>query len=149
MFLPSRLHPKIGVLNRYIGVMDSGKIKVRGLEVRKRDSPRFVYNAQTDMINVLANANNAKELYGQIPEAIKVLREYRQYLLDGKVPLSELVVSKHMSKEPKRYRQQVSQVIVAKQLAPMVSKCRREPNTRFSTPATGISVTSAGLRRRS
>lgn len=131
MFLPSRLHPKIGVLNRYLGVMDSGKIKVRGLEVRKRDSPRFVYNAQTDMINVLANANNAKELYGQIPEAIKVLREYRQYLLDGKVPLSELVVSKHMSKEPKRYRQQVSQVIVAKQLAPHGFEVQAGTNTAF------------------
>ncbi|NLF88359.1 hypothetical protein GX563_05990 [Candidatus Bathyarchaeota archaeon] len=117
MFLPSRLHSHVSVLNRYLGVMDSGKIKVRGLEVRKRDTPRYIYNAQTDMINTLAEAANTAELYRQTPEAIKVLRTYRQLLLDGDVPLSDLMISKHMSKEPRRYRQQVSQVIVAQQLA--------------------------------
>jgi DNA polymerase elongation subunit (family B) len=117
MFLPSRLHPRVSVLNRYLGVMDGGKIKVRGLEVRKRDTPSFVYDAQTDMINVFAKANNSAELYQRIPEAISVLRSYRQRLLDGDVPLSDLIVTKHMSKQPRQYRQQVSQVIAAQQLA--------------------------------
>jgi DNA polymerase elongation subunit (family B) len=31
-FLPSKMHPRIGVLNRYYGVMENGKIKVRGIE---------------------------------------------------------------------------------------------------------------------
>ena len=51
-----------GVLNRYFGVMDSGKVKVRGLEVRRRDTPKFVYDAQTEMINVLSCANNVRNL---------------------------------------------------------------------------------------
>src|SRR4030042_2799193 len=34
VFLPSKMHPRIGVLNRYYGVMENGKIKARGLEVR-------------------------------------------------------------------------------------------------------------------
>lgn len=117
MFLPSRMHPSVSVLNRYLGVMDGGKIKVRGLEVRKRDTPRFVYDAQTDMIKVFAKADNSAELYQRIPEAIRVLRKYRQRLLDGDVPLSDLIVTKHMSKHPRHYRQQVSQVIAAQQLA--------------------------------
>ena len=50
VFLPSKMHPNIGVLNRYYGVMESGKLKVRGIEVRKHDTPRFVYNAQMEMI---------------------------------------------------------------------------------------------------
>jgi DNA polymerase-2 len=131
MFLPSRLHPRVSVLNRYLGVMESGKIKVRGLEVRKRDTSCFVYNAQTDMINILSKANNTAELYRQIPEAIKVLRLYRQRLLDGEVPLSDLMVSKHMSKEPGRYRQQVSQVIVAQQLARHGVDVQAGTNTEF------------------
>lgn len=116
-FLPSRLHPHVSVLNRYLGVMDSGRIKVRGLEVRRRDTPGYIFNAQTDMINILAKANNSTELYQHIPKALQVLKEYRQRLLNGQVPLSDLVVTKHMSKQPKHYKQQVSQVIVAKQLA--------------------------------
>jgi DNA polymerase elongation subunit (family B) len=39
VFLPSKVHPRIGVLNRYYGVMENGKIKVRGIEVRRRDTP--------------------------------------------------------------------------------------------------------------
>ena len=43
-----KFNPNIGVLNRYYGVMESGKLKVRGLEVRRRDTPRFVYDAQME-----------------------------------------------------------------------------------------------------
>ena len=100
-FLPSRLHPHVSVLNRYLGVMDSGKIKVRGLEVRRRDTPHYIFDAQTEMINTLAKADNTPELYRQIPEALKVLRTYRQRLLAGEIPLSDLIVTKHMSKQPK------------------------------------------------
>ncbi|MEM2108824.1 MAG: DNA polymerase domain-containing protein, partial [Candidatus Bathyarchaeia archaeon] len=46
VFLPSKLHPRLGVLNRYYGVMEDGRIKVRGIELRRRDTPRFIYNAQ-------------------------------------------------------------------------------------------------------
>jgi DNA polymerase elongation subunit (family B) len=116
-FLPSRLHPRVSVLNRYLGVMDTGKIKVRGLEVRKRDTPGYIFDCQTDMIDALAKADNTVELYGRIPEALEVLRLYRQRLLDGDIPLSDLVVTKHMSRQPRQYRQQVSQVIAAQQLA--------------------------------
>jgi DNA polymerase I len=131
MFLPSSLHPRVSVLNRYLGVMDNGKIKVRGLEIRKSDTSGFVFNAQTDMINTLAKANNSTELYQRIPEALKVLRGYRQRLLDGDVSLSELIITKHMSKEPKHYRQQVSQVIVAKQLARHGVDVQAGTNTEF------------------
>ena len=56
VFLPSKTHPRIGVLNRYYGVMEDGKIKIRGLEIRRRDTPRFVFDAQTEMINTLADS---------------------------------------------------------------------------------------------
>lgn len=68
------------------------------------------------MINALKPANNSAELYQRIPEALNVLKIYRQRLLSGEVPLSDLIVTKHMSKQPKNYRQQVSQVIAAQQL---------------------------------
>ena len=115
-FLPSKMHPRIGVLNRYYGVMENGKIKVRGLEVRRRDTPRFVFEAQTEMINALAKANNVAELHTQIPDALDIVKAYRQKLLDGDVELWELIITKHMSKSPDRYKQRVSQVIAAEQL---------------------------------
>jgi DNA polymerase I len=116
VFLPSKMHPNIGVLNRYYGVMESGKLKVRGLEVRKHDTPRFVYNAQMEMINVFSSANNSCEFMQKIPRAFEVVRAYRQKLLDGDVPIGDLIISKHLSKNPKHYKQHVSQVIAAEQL---------------------------------
>lgn len=116
VFLPSKTHPRIGVLNRYYGVMEDGKIKVRGLEIRRRDTPRFVFDAQTEMINTLATANNTVELRKKIPLALEIVRTYRQKLLDGEVPVEDLIITKRMSRKPERYRQHVSQVIAAEQL---------------------------------
>ncbi|HYB68267.1 MAG TPA: DNA polymerase domain-containing protein [Candidatus Acidoferrales bacterium] len=116
VFLPSRMHPNVGVLNRYYGVMESGRIKVRGLEVRRRDTPQFVHDAQTRMLEVLAEAKNAKEFLEKIPEALKVLRGFREKLLAGDVSVWDLIITKHLSKDPKTYKQMVSQVIAAKQL---------------------------------
>jgi DNA polymerase-2 len=116
VFLPSTLHPHVSVLNRYFGVMDNGKVKVRGLEVRRSDTPRFIYNLQMDMISVLASANNAVEFTQRIPDALKVVKDYREKLIRGEVPVWDLIITKHLSKNPKHYRQHVSQLIAAEQL---------------------------------
>jgi DNA polymerase elongation subunit (family B) len=116
VFLPSRMHPNVGVLNRYYGAMETGKIKVRGLEVRRRDTPPFISNAQTRMLEVLAEARNSRQFVERIPDALKVLRDYRQKLLAGEIPVWDMIITKHLSKDPGSYRQMVSQVIAAKQL---------------------------------
>lgn len=130
-FLPSRMHPRIGVLNRYYGVMENDKIKVRGLEVRRRDTPRFIFDAQTEMINTLASANNTAELHNKIPQALEIVKEYRRRLLDNEVALWDLIVTKHMSKNPKNYKQHVSQVIAAEQLIKEGAEIHAGNNIRF------------------
>ena len=131
VFLPSRMHPNIGVLNRYYGVMESGKIKVRGIEVRRRDTPKFIFDVQTEMIQALSTANDAKELYQKIPEALAVVKQYRQKLLNGEVPIWDLIITKHLSKRPDRYRQQVSQVIAAQQLGREGEEVHAGGNVKF------------------
>jgi DNA polymerase elongation subunit (family B) len=131
VFLPSKMHPNIGVLNRYYGVMENGKVKARGIEVRRRDTPRFVYDAQTDMINVLASADNPKEFFERIPEALQVVKNYRNRLLNGDVSIWDLIVTKHLSKNPKRYKQRVSQVVAAEQLMKEGAQVHAGKNIRF------------------
>jgi DNA polymerase elongation subunit (family B) len=131
VFLPSKVHPRIGVLNRYYGVMENGKVKVRGIEVRRRDTPRFVYDAQMEMINTLAKANSARQFLERIPEALKVVKAYRQRLLSGDVPVWDLIVTKHLSKNPKKYKQRVSQVIAAEQLMREGAEIHAGKNVRF------------------
>ena len=131
VFLPSKVHPNVGVLNRYYGVMENGKIKARGLEVRRRDTPQFVNDAQTEMLQVLAQAKSPREFVEKIPEALRVLRVYRKRLLDGEVSVWDLIITKHLSKNPKEYKQMVSQVIAAKQLMKEGAEVSAGKNVRF------------------
>ena len=131
VFLPSKTHPNIGVLNRYYGAMENGRIKVRGIEVRRRDTPRFVYNAQAEMIKILATANNSKQFMEKISATLKVVKKYRQKLLDGDVPIWDLIITKHLSKHPRRYKQRISQVIAAEQLMKEGAEVHAGKNIRF------------------
>jgi DNA polymerase I len=116
VFLPSKTHPNVPVLNRYYGVKEDGGIKVRGLEVRRRDTPKFIYDAQMEMIKALASADDSKCFVEKIPDALKVVKEYRKKLLNGEVPVWDLIVTKRLSKDLDNYTQKVSQVIAGEQL---------------------------------
>lgn len=116
VFLPSKTHAGVPVLNRYYGVFDSGKIKVRGIEARRADTPKFIRDAQMDMIRVLAKARNSKEFMERIPEALNVLRDYAKRLGEGKVQAIDLLIAKRLSMHPDSYAHDVLQAIAAKQL---------------------------------
>lgn len=116
VFLPSKTHPNVPVLNRYYGAKEDGSVKVRGLEVRRRDTPKFVYDAQMEMIKALASADDSKGFVEKIPDALKVVKDYRRKLLDGAVPVWDLIVTKRLSKDLENDTQKVSQVIAGEQL---------------------------------
>ncbi|MFA5364665.1 MAG: DNA polymerase domain-containing protein [Candidatus Bathyarchaeia archaeon] len=116
VFLPSKTHPNVPVLNRYYGVKDDGTAKVRGIEVRRLDTPKFICDAQMDMINALEPANNSKEFFEKIPDALNVVKQYRKKLLDGDVPIWDLVITKRLSKEVGDYSHNISQMIAGEQL---------------------------------
>jgi DNA polymerase elongation subunit (family B) len=116
VFLPSKIHPNIPVLNRYYGVKENGSLKIRGLEVRRRDTPKFIYDAQMEMLKVLASAGDSESFVKKIPHSLKVIEKYRRKLLANEVPVWDLIVSKRLSKELEKYIQNVNQKIAAEQL---------------------------------
>ena len=116
VFLPSKTHPNVPVLNRYYGAKSDGTVKARGLEVRRRDTPKFVCDAQMEMIKALSSADDSKQFVEKIPNALEVVKEYRKNLLNGEVPIWDLIVTKRLSKELEDYTQKVSQMIAGEQL---------------------------------
>jgi DNA polymerase elongation subunit (family B) len=116
VFLPSKTHPNVPVLNRYYGAKSDGTVKARGLEVRRRDTPKFVCDAQMEMIKTLSSADDSKQFVEKIPNALEVVKEYRKNLLNGEVPIWDLIVTKRLSKELEDYTQKVSQMIAGEQL---------------------------------
>ena len=115
-FLPSRTRPRLSVPNRFFGLFRSGKVKIRGLEVRRSDTPPFVKTAQTRMIEVLTQATDLKGLEEKIPEVVAILSEYRQRLAEGRVPFRELVISRHLSQDPERYEKATPSAVATQEL---------------------------------
>ncbi|MEM2367373.1 MAG: DNA polymerase domain-containing protein [Candidatus Bathyarchaeia archaeon] len=116
VFLPSKIHPETPVLNRYYGVFEDGRIKMRGIEARRSDTPRIIKQAQLEMIESLSTAKNFEEFLKRIPESLKVITKYAEKILEGKVTAEDLLITKRLSKHPQEYTHDVFQAIAAKQL---------------------------------
>ncbi len=116
VFLSSKTHFGVPVLNRFYGVFQDGKVKARGIEIRRRDTPRIVSRFQNDVLQELAKARNSEEFYQQIPNAFNILKKYAAMILDRKVDLEDLMIEKHLSKDPCDYITNAHQAIAARQL---------------------------------
>jgi len=116
VFLPSKVLEGVPVLNRYYGVFENGKIKMRGIEARRGDTPNFIREAQVEMIKMLAKSLGFKGFLALIPSALSILRQYASRLLSNQVGIQDLLVAKRLSKSPSGYRHHVFQAIAAKQL---------------------------------
>jgi DNA polymerase elongation subunit (family B) len=117
VFLPSKIHAELPVLNRYYGAFKSGKIKTRGIEYRRRDTPSIIKQCQRDLINYLAPARDREEFFTRLPGALRLVRGYVDRLRDGQVDTEELMITKQLSKDPAEYEHNVMQAIAAKRLA--------------------------------
>jgi len=116
VFLPSKVLEGVPVLNRYYGVFENGKIKMRGIEARRRDTPHFIAEAQVEMIKKLAKSVDFEDFLVRIPSALNVLDRYAAKLVSKQVRIQDLLVTKRLSKSPSGYSHDVFQVIAAKQL---------------------------------
>ena len=117
VFLNSRINPRIPVLNRYYGVFSDGKLKVRGIDLRRHDTAEIIRRCQSDMLAVLSQANNSHEFRMLIPKALTVMKRYAMLLRNGRVPIEDLIIEKRLSKAPEEYDNQVEQAIAAVHLA--------------------------------
>jgi DNA polymerase elongation subunit (family B) len=104
VFLPNK-GSNAGALNRYFGLFKNGKMKVRGLELRRSDTPQLIKDAQKDMLESLAKADNIEEFYNLIPEVIGVIRQYAGKIMRGECDLEDLVFTSAISKDLKHYSQ--------------------------------------------
>jgi DNA polymerase elongation subunit (family B) len=116
VFLPSKILPEVPVLNRYYGVFEDGRIKMRGIEARRGDTPPFIEKAQVEMIKVLAKSSDFEGFLKRVPEALSVLKDYASKLVRGQINVGDLLISKRLAKHPSDYMHDVFQAIAANQL---------------------------------
>jgi DNA polymerase elongation subunit (family B) len=108
VFLPTR-GTGAGALNKYYGCFESGELKVRGIELRRHDSPGVVKEAQAEMLAILSKADGTDDFKALVPEALGSLAARAREVSNGGVGLDRLVVAKRVSREAGGYRQRNDQ----------------------------------------
>jgi len=98
VFLPCKT-TGVGALNRYYGLLQNGEMKIRGIEVRKHDTPEFINQMQDSILQELKKANNAEEFKECIPRALDIIRRTAKELMDDKVSLRDLILTKVVTKK--------------------------------------------------
>jgi len=105
-----------GALNRYYGLFEDGELKVRGIELRRHDSPQIIRDLQRDALKTLSSARNSKEFLEKIPAVLDVLKRYARSIEDGEYPLKDLILTKRISRGLYEYEQFNDQVAALRQL---------------------------------
>ncbi|QLH75329.1 MAG: hypothetical protein HPY73_07715 [Methanomassiliicoccales archaeon] len=112
VFLPS-VTTGIGALNRYYGLFENGEMKLRGIALRKGDTPIVVREMQEGMLSVMASCGGSMELRERLPDVIAVARHFVEELRAGTVPLQKLVITKRVSRELEEYAPRRSETLEA------------------------------------
>ncbi|MGE5073391.1 MAG: DNA polymerase domain-containing protein [Anaerolineae bacterium] len=102
-FLASRENANISVANRFYGLAADGDHKIRGIALRRSDTPRFVAGVQMEILNILAKETQPGKLFERLPEVLEMIRAKLDALRNGKAPLRHLVVSQTLSRELEEY----------------------------------------------
>ena len=116
-FLPSRTNARVPVANRYFGLFESGEIKVRGIELRRRDTPSFISGVQKELLQLLAGAADASALPACFLAACALLRRRLSDLHAGRVPLEQLIVRQTLSRTLEEYHTPSPAARAARQLS--------------------------------
>ena len=130
-FLPSKTDARIPIANRYFGVFQSGEIKVRGLEARRRDTPRWIGQVQTEMITCLGHAKTRADLPEVLRSALRLYQDALEALKAGRVPLDLLVINGKVSYALDAYKSATAAVRAARQLESAGMQIRPGQRVRF------------------
>jgi DNA polymerase-2 len=116
VFLPSRQFEDVPVPNRFFAVAEDGALKVRGLELRRHDTPPLVARMQQEALEILAEAHDFPGYLAKLEEAREILRRSEESVADGSVAIEDLIISKRLTREPREYSKANQTAIVAQQL---------------------------------
>jgi DNA polymerase-2 len=103
-FLPSRVDDRIPVANRYFGVFRDGRIKTRGIETRRRDTPPWIFNVQTRVLERLASLKEIAQFPALLPTLVEDIQQDIDDLYGYRIPIEDLTISQTLSRELEAYR---------------------------------------------
>lgn len=130
-FMGTRENPNIAVANRFYGLSPDGNHKIRGIALRRSDTPKFVANLQRNVLEVLSGEPNPSKLPALLPDIIKMVNERFDSLKKRSIPLEQLVVTQSLSRELNEYSVLTPLAHAARQLETQGKPARRGMLVRF------------------
>lgn len=103
LFPASKQDPEITTANRYVGWYQSGEMKMRGIESRRHDTPKFIKTMQTTMLETMGQAQTVDDLQAMLPELLRIAGDFIATLRSGRANPMELVLRRHITKEAGEY----------------------------------------------
>jgi DNA polymerase elongation subunit (family B) len=111
---------KIEALKQYYGVTHEGQLVVRGVEIRRHDTPKFIKEFQTELLYTLFDCKDTKEIMkeGYENALLLVTKAIDKIMLGGEaVTQEDLVISKLLGQDLMKYRSLFPHVSAAIQLS--------------------------------
>jgi DNA polymerase-2 len=119
LFPASKTDPMITTANHYVGWYKHGDLKMRGIEARRRDTPKFIKNMQKAMLDKMSVAKNVEEVSALVPELLEISRSYISLLQSGRANPMELVLKRHITHEADEYANNSISAVVSKMVEEM------------------------------
>ena len=114
LFPASKMDPVLPTANRYVGWYHHGELKVRGIELRRRDTPRFIKTMQTELFDRMSLARNVADIQAALPDLLDIVHRFLTVLRSGQANPMELVIRRHISQEADEYTNRSVNALVAK-----------------------------------
>ncbi len=109
-------HTLSGRWHVFAGAFSTGEIKVRGIALRRSDTPPFVAAFQRELLERMAKAGGLADLRVMLPELRDVLEDALSELRAGRVPIEELAITRRLSKAPNEYVANTAAAAVTREL---------------------------------
>jgi DNA polymerase-2 len=120
ILLPLEASEKIEALKQYYGVTQEGQLVVRGVEIRRHDTPKFIKEFQTELLYALFACKDVKEIMkeGYENALLLVTKAIDKIMLGGEaITQEDLVISKLLGQDLLRYKSLFPHVSAAIQLS--------------------------------
>lgn len=104
LFPASKVDPRMPTANRYVGYYADREIKIRGIEVRRRDTPVFIKRMQGEMLRAFEPADCLGDVVNLVPTVLAKASEHIGLLRSGKADPLQLVIRRHVSLEADQYQ---------------------------------------------